>query len=143
MLEPELQSLEDELARVEVKYKDILAEINKKFRQEVRAMGVKKNVVPIKYILPEEYINRLLEYPPFKRAWQRKALWIYLKRDDEREGHWIRVQAFPNIGGVPVEEGPELKVVVERIPRRKRRRKENVRENENSGRDTQAKEIRD
>jgi len=112
-----------ELGKLSEKYKDILAEINKKFRQETRVVGVRKNVIPTKYILPKEYITRLLEYSQFRRVWQRKPFWIYLKEDDEMEGRWIRVQTFPNIGGVPVEEGSELKVVIERMPRRKRQRK--------------------
>ena len=115
-----------ELEKVAEKFKDILSEINKKFRQEMREVGVRKNVVPTKYILPKEYITRLLEYTQFRRAWLRKSLWIYLKEDDETEGHWTRVQTFPNIGGVPVEEGPELKVLVERMPRRKRQRKKDA-----------------
>lgn len=122
-MNPEEQQFFDELENVAEKYQDILSEINKKFRQEMRIIGVRKNVVPKKYILPKEYITRLLEYSQFRRVWERKLLWVYLKSDDEREGHWIRIQSTPNIGGVPVEEGPELKVVVERIPRRKRQRK--------------------
>jgi len=121
--ETEEQAFWDELAQVAVQFQDILAEINKKFRQEMRLVGVRKNVVPTKYILPKDYITRLLTYPQFRRTYQRKALWVYLKEDDEREGRWIRIQSFPNIGGVPIEEGPELKVLIERIPRRKRQRK--------------------
>jgi len=122
-MNPEEQQFLDELESVAQKYQDILSEINKKFRQEMRIVGVRKNVIPKKYILPKEYITRLLEYSQFRRAWERKLLWVYLKSDDELEGHWIRIQSSPNIGGVPVEEGSELKVVVERIPRRKRKRK--------------------
>jgi len=115
-----------ELEKVAEKFKDILSEINKKFRQEMREVGVRKNVVPTKYILPKEYITRLLEYTQFRRVWLRKPFWVYLKEDDETEGRWTRVQTFPNIGGVPVEEGPELKVLVERMPRRKRQRKKDA-----------------
>lgn len=122
-MEPEDQIELDEITRIAEKYQDILSEINKKFRQEIRLIGVRKNVIPVKYVLPKEYITRLLEYSQFRRTWQRKPLWIYLKDDDETEGRWIRIQTFPNIGGVPVEEGPELKVVVEKMPRRKRQRK--------------------
>jgi len=124
--ETEDQEFWNELGRIAIKFQDILAEINKKFRQEMRLVGVRKNVVPVKYILPKEYITRLLEYSQFRRTWERKLLWVYLKSDDEPEGRWIRIQTFPNIGGVPIEEGPELKVLVERIPRRKRARKANA-----------------
>jgi len=122
-MNPEEQTFWNELESVAKKYQDILSEINKKFRQEMRLVGVRKNVIPVKYILPKEYITRLLEYSQFRRVWKRKLLWRYLKSDDELEGHWISIQSTPNIGGVPVEEGPELQVVVERIPRRKRQRK--------------------
>lgn len=122
-MDNEEQQFWNELEQVATKFQDILAEINKKFRQEMRLIGVRKNVVPIKYILPKGYITRLLEYPQFRRTWQGKLFWIYLKDNDETEGRWIRIQTFPNIGGVLVEEGPELKVLIERIPRRKRRRK--------------------
>ena len=119
----EEQAFRDEFEAVAKKYKDILTELDKKFRQEVRLMGVRKNVVPKKYILPKEYITRLLENFPFRQAWERKLLWRYIKEDNETKGRWIKIQTFPNIGGVLVEEGPELKVIVERIPRRKRLRK--------------------
>jgi len=122
MSHPEEKEWQD-LEETGKKYEDILSEINKLFRQEVRKLGVKKNVIPTKYILPKGYITRLLEYPVFRRAWERKLLWIYLKSDDEREGQWHCVQSFPNIGGVPVEEGSELRVEIVRIPRRKRKPK--------------------
>lgn len=121
-MEPEDQADLDELERIAEKYQDILSEINKKFRQETRLIGARKNVIPVKYILPKEYITRLLEYSQFRRVWLRKPHWIYLK-EDELEGHWTKVETFPNIGGVPVEEGQELIVIVERIPRRKRKTK--------------------
>lgn len=116
----------EELELIAMKYKDILSEINKRFRQEMRKVGVRKNVVPTKYILPKEYITRLLEYPWFRRVWERKIIWVYRKREEEKEGCWVRIESFPNIGGVPVEEGSELQVFVERIPRRKRKRTENA-----------------
>lgn len=112
-----------ELEQISIKFKDILDEINKKFRQEVRRIGEKKNVVPCKYILPKEYVTRLLEYKDFRRVWNRKSIWRYIKGEEKKEGYWIKIETFPNIGGVPVEEGKELEVIVERIPRRTRKRK--------------------
>lgn len=123
MLEPDLQALEVELAEVEEKYKDILKELNLKLRQEIRKVGIRKNVVPTKYVLPKAYIDRLLEYRPFRIAWYRKPIWIYLKEEDKNTGEWLKIIPYPNIGGVPVEEGPELRVEVVKIPRRKRRPK--------------------
>lgn len=118
----------EELGKEVEKYKDILFEINKALRQELRHIGVRKNIVPSKYILPKAYITRLLEIPQFRRAWQGKKFWVYQLTDlntkgDEEKRKWVQVQSFPNIGGVPVEEGLELKVIIERVPRRKRLKK--------------------
>jgi len=127
-------SFEDELEQLGYKYSMILAELNKLFRQEVRKLGVRKNVIPVKYILTKEYISLLLEYPQFRRTWQRKIFNVYVlkpPRDDceEEERELVQIQSYPNLGGVPVEEGPEVKVIVERIPRRKRQRKKNAARN--------------
>jgi len=119
-----------ELEALEKKYQEILSEINKAFRRELRGIGIRKNVIPTKYILPKDYISKLLEYKPFRIGWQGKVLWVkVMKRvdpkakGDEEPREWARIQAFPNIGGVLVEEGPELKVELTRIPRRKRQRR--------------------
>jgi len=112
---------QEELAK---KYKDILLEINKEFRRELRKVGVRKNVIPTKIILPKEYISRLREYRLFDQTFKRKVFWVYRKRDDEERGKWVRVQSYPNLGGIPVEEGRSLKVIVKRVPRRKRPKKE-------------------
>jgi hypothetical protein len=99
----------------ECSYLDILDAIARAFRQEVRRQHeTRKNVVPTKYILPSEYIIRLLNDPDFKRCWEKKVLWWYY------EGKWFSRQSFPNIGGVPVEQGAELQVLIARIPRRTR-----------------------
>jgi hypothetical protein len=95
-------------------YKDILLEINSKFRQQIRSIGVKKNVIPLKYILPKAYISRLLNLREFRRVWERKTIYLL------REGKWIQIKTYPNLGGIEVEEGPELAVIVQRIPRRTR-----------------------
>ena len=112
-----------EQEELEKKYKDILLEINKEFRRELRKVGVRKNVIPTKIILPKEYISRLRKYKLFNQTFQRKVFWVYRKKDDEVEGKWVRIQTYPNLGGVPVEEGVKLKVIVKRIPRRKRPKK--------------------
>lgn len=116
----------EELEKVSKEYEDILKAINREFRRELRKVGVRKNVIPVKYILPKVYISRLLKYRPFRQAWERKTRWYYFipetEKGKEKKG-WIRIQLEPNIGGVPVEEGPELKVCLVRIPRRKRKRK--------------------
>jgi len=120
-------SIEKEQDALSKKYADILSEINKKFRQAIREIGVRKNVVATKYILPKEYISRLLEYPQFRRVWERKKLLVFELKHSKREKEereWVTVDSFPNLGGIPVEEGKELIVIVERIPRRKRPRKE-------------------
>ena len=112
-----------EQEELERKYKDILLEINKEFRRELRKVGVRKNVIPTKIILPKEYISRLREYRLFNQTFKRKVFWVYRKKDDEKEGKWVRIEGYPNLGGVPVEEGERVKVLVRRIPRRKRRKK--------------------
>lgn len=112
-----------ELEELSIEYKDLLAEINREFRKEVRKLGSRKSVIPKKYILPKAYITHLLEYPQFKKVWDRKVFWIHVRDWDTQEGRWIKVQTYPNLGGVPVEEGPSLKVIVERVPRRTRRKK--------------------
>ena len=112
-----------EQEELEKKYKDILLEINKEFRRELRKVGVRKNVIPTKIILPKEYISRLRKYKLFNQTFQRKVFWVYRKKDDEVEGKWVRIQTYPNLGGVPIEEGERVKVVVKRIPRRKRPKK--------------------
>jgi len=113
----------EEQEELERKYKDILLEINKEFRRELRKVGVRKNVIPTKIILPKEYISRLSEYRLFNQTFKRKVFWVYRKKDDEKEGKWVRIEGYPNLGGVPVEEGERVKVLVRRIPRRKRRKK--------------------
>jgi len=122
-------STEKEQDYLSHKYADILFEINKKYRQEIRNLHERKNVIPTKYILPKAYISRLLEYPQFRRVWERKVLCLYalkVPRDDteEEEREWFKVTSFPNLGGVLVEEGKELGVELERIPRRKRSKKD-------------------
>jgi hypothetical protein len=103
------------------KYADLLYELNKAFRQELRKLAKgRKNVVPTKYILPKNYLARLMEEPMFRRAWQHKVAWIYIKREDQREGSWHKIELYPNIGGVPVEEGEELRVEITKIPQRRR-----------------------
>lgn len=119
----ETEKFYKELEELEHKFKDILLEINKATRQAIREIGVRKNVIPIKYILPNTYITRLLSYNLFRQVYERKIFWRYLKREDEVEGKWVRIETYPNIGGIPVEEGPMLKVVVVRIPRRRRVKK--------------------
>jgi hypothetical protein len=61
-----------------------------------------------------------MEEPMFRRAWQHKVAWIYVKREDQTEGCWHKVQLYPNIGGVPVEEGKELRVEITKMPQRRR-----------------------
>jgi len=121
-----MKDLWKELEELEKEYKDILDAINKEFRKELRKIGVRKNVVPTKYILPKAYITRLLKYRPFRQAWERKEKWYYYipetEKGREKEG-WIKIKLEPNLGGVPIEEGKELKVFLVRMPRRKRRRK--------------------
>ena len=113
-----------EQEELEKKYQDILLEINKEFRRELRKVGVRKNVVPTKIILPKKYISRLRKYKLFDQTFKRKVFWVYRKKDDEKRGKWVRIQTYPNLGGVPIEEGKRVKVVVKRIPRRKRPKKE-------------------
>lgn len=116
-----------ELEVLSKKYEGILSEINLKFRQKIRELGVRKNVVPTKYVLPKGYITKLLEDPSFRDVWKRKPHYVfeldYHKEDLDEKRRWVRVEVYPNIGGVPVEEGPDLQVFIERIPRRKRRKK--------------------
>lgn len=116
-MEDSIDNIEKELEVSEKKYKDILEEINKQFRKELRLIGVRKNVIPIKYILPKYMIIRLLEDRNFRRVWEQKIIWRNIN------GEWIVMRTYPNIGGIPVEEGTELKVVVQKIPRRERGKK--------------------
>ncbi len=111
------EQIEKDLEIAETKYLDILLELNKLFRREMRIIGVKKNVIPVKYILPRQLITRLLEEREFRIVWNHRE--IRRKIGDS----WITIQTSPNLGGIPVEEGPEMKVIVERVPRRKRRKK--------------------
>jgi len=111
-----------EQEELEKKYRDILLEVNKEFRRELRKVGVRKNVIPIKIILPKEYISRLREYRLFNQTFQRKVFWVYRKKDDAERGRWVRVESYPNLGGVPIEEGERVQVIVKRIPRRKRKK---------------------
>jgi len=118
----EVEQFYQEMEQLERKYKDILLEINKAVRQAIREIGFKKNVIPIKYIVPNAYITRLLEYNPFRQVYERKIFWRYVKENDGT-GKWLRLETYPNIGGVPIEEGPEVRAIVVRIPRRRRVKK--------------------
>jgi len=108
------EAFEEESEKALDEYKDILLEINVKFRQQIRSIGIKKNVIPLKYILPKAYISRLLNLREFRRVWERKSIYLF------REGKWTQIKTFPNLGGIEVEEGQELAVIVQRIPRRTR-----------------------
>jgi len=114
-----------EMERIAEKYKDILKELNKEIRKEGRKFLVRKNVVPTKFILPEGYITRLLEWREFRRVWERKIFWRKVKNEfvSPPEYKWLKIETFPNIGGIPVEQGKELKVIMTRLKSRKRKKK--------------------
>jgi hypothetical protein len=109
---------------LEKKYADIIDAINAETRKELRKIGHRKNVLPSKIILPQAYITRLLEYPLFKRVFARKVFWRYIinLRTDEPMG-WFPIETYPNWAGIPIEIGPELKVELREVPRRKRGKK--------------------
>lgn len=137
--EEDIQLLKDEaeLSAVSKRYETLLQELNKLYRQELRKLGTKKRVVPTKYILTREWIDRLLQDRTFRICWERKNICYFQEqppnyvhkfqsmvgfreREAPSEHRWICAFAFPNIGGIPVEEGPELQVIVERVSKRKR-----------------------
>lgn len=107
---------------------DIILKINMAIRQAVREFGVKKNVLPSKIILPKEDIQRLLTYRLFKLVWEKKPIYRRLVNEFWKEPidewptpyKWIKIETYPNIGGIRVEEGKELKVEVYQVPRRRR-----------------------
>ena len=108
----------------EEKYSDIIDSINTEIRKELRKIGHRKNVLPSKIILPHTYIARLLEYPLFKQVYERKIFWRYIinLRTEEPMG-WFRIETYPNWAGVPIEEGPDLRVELYEVPRKKRGKK--------------------
>lgn len=113
------ESVFEELEKEAKEYSDILEEINKSIRRETRKIGVRKNVIPVKYILPRSFIERLLRNKWFRRTWEGKVIWRVIE-DKEGNKEWVRIEMYPNIGGVRVEEGESLQVILEKIPRRRR-----------------------
>jgi len=115
-----------EMERIAKKYEDIIKSINREIRREGRKFLVRKNVLPVKFILPREYIERLLTWREFKRVWERKVFWIHVLDEwcDPPKYKWFKVKTFPNIGGIPVEEGKELKVIMMKFKSRKRKKNE-------------------
>jgi hypothetical protein len=107
---------------------DIILRINMSIRQATRKFGTKKNVLPSKIVLPKEDIQRLLAYRPFRIVWDKKPIYRRLVNEFWTEStdewptpyKWIRIETYPNIGGIRVEEGKELKVEVYETPRRRR-----------------------
>ena len=109
-------NLEKELTELEDKYRDILREISRAYFKEKRKLPDEKNIVITKITLPREYIERLLEYRPFRVVWNRKPIYRYVKNK------WHRIETFPNLGGIEVEEGDTVQVQVMAVRPRKRRR---------------------
>ena len=119
-MKTEEERLELELEEAWRKFKDIMIEVNREIRRRTREFRSRKNVVPKKIILPGEYILRLREYRPFERCYKRKVCHRFIPE----KGEWIRINLYPNLGGVPVEEGKRIEVQVVKLPRRRRRKKD-------------------
>lgn len=123
----EEEALENELSQLEKRFKDLLSKINVTLRKELRNYKARKNVLPVKIILPRQSIEELLTYREFKRAWERKTRYV------RTEKGWLSIPLRPNLGGIPVEEGDGIKVILTIIPRRKRRKKKSDREDNEKG----------
>lgn len=117
----EIDEIYNELARLETEYDNIILTINSEFRKSMRKLGIKKNVIPIKYILTEEMIKKLREYSAFNRVWKAKK--EIVKFSNGLEEFDKEVELFPNIGGVPVETGKVCSVEVIQVPKRVRQKK--------------------